>query len=200
MFLELLHLGEHASVGNHLRVGQFLSGDDFEQMCLQQLQDAGKELIVAGLVLASGKSTIYRHSVISHKTHITLTCSSPSSATAVGQCSHCSAGITFPFAARTWIFDGCRVLCRKTGLKLEYGLGLRADLVGFDQLCDLACYFREDFLDIGSSRCRGLVILKPMRFCKFPALLRAHLASTSNSIYPSFRSDLFPITTTCIRS
>ena len=86
MFLELLHLGEHASVGHYLRVGQFLSGDDFEQMCLQQLQDAGKELVVAGLVLASRKSTIYRHSVISHKTHITLTCSSPFSATVDGRC------------------------------------------------------------------------------------------------------------------
>lgn len=89
MFLVLLHFGKDASVSDDLGVGKLLRWDDFKQMRLEQLQNASEELVVAGLVLASGKSTIYRHSVISHKTLIIVTCSSPSSATAGERCSCC---------------------------------------------------------------------------------------------------------------
>lgn len=64
MLLELLHFGEHSRVCHYFGVGQFFGGYDLEQMRLEQLQDASEELVVAGLILASGKSTIYRHSVI----------------------------------------------------------------------------------------------------------------------------------------
>ena len=59
MLLELLHFGEYSRVGHYFSVGEFLGGDDFEQVGLKQLQDASEQLVVAGLILASGKSTIY---------------------------------------------------------------------------------------------------------------------------------------------
>jgi hypothetical protein len=69
MFLILVHLGEYPGVCECLGVGHGLGREEFEQVRLQEVEEAGDELVVVGLILARGKSAIYRHFIITRINH-----------------------------------------------------------------------------------------------------------------------------------
>jgi hypothetical protein len=66
VLLVLLHLAEDAGVGDDFGVGDLLRGEEFEEVRLEELDEAGEQLVIVGLVLPRWKSTIYRHTVINH--------------------------------------------------------------------------------------------------------------------------------------